>query len=89
MLLDPAGPGFLFHRNNEEHEEHCHHCHHHRRHSSNNFCVNENDVEVLPKKKNQKESTDDIWFNLIKIYQDRPNVRQKIIEAFLEANNDR
>ena len=80
-MLDPAGPGLILNRSrrfydeDDYEEERCHYQKPERKRSEVK--------KVTPK---IEMTTDDLWFRLIKIYQNKPKVRQMLIEAFLEAN---
>lgn len=83
-MLDPAGPGLILNRNRsfydedeDDYEECCHYKKPERKKS-----------EVKKTTPKIEMSIDDLWFQLIKIYQNKPKVRQMLIEAFLEANTE-
>lgn len=80
-MLDPAGPGLILNRNRrfeEPEEDDCYYYERPKKH--------EKKKEVKKEAPKVEMTVDDFWFKLIKIYQNRPKIRQMIIEAFLEAN---
>lgn len=80
-MLDPAGPGLIINRNRrfEEPEDYCYCCERPKKHGKKK-------EEVKKEAPKVEMTVDDFWFKLIKIYQNKPKIRQMIIEAFLEAN---
>lgn len=85
-MLDPAGPGLIINRNRrfeEPEEDYCYCCERPKKHGKKKEAKKEEVKKEAPK---VEMTVDDFWFKLIKIYQNKPKIRQMIIEAFLEAN---